>query len=127
VHRTQLLWTLIGASAGALLAMLAVYFFGDTKVNIASVSTGAFALGGLLLGAWLTRSTEHEKWLRDKRLEWFGALIETTYLLTLTRGLTAEVRFRARERAIAAKVTYFYLLAQADNRDQLSRSSQRRR
>jgi hypothetical protein len=82
--------------------MLAVYFFGDTNVNIASVSTGAFALGGLLLGAWLTRSTEHEKWLRDKRLEWFGELIEATYLVTLRRGLTAEARHRARERAIAA-------------------------
>jgi hypothetical protein len=82
--------------------MLAVYFFGDTKVNIASVSTGAFALAGLLLGARLSRTSEPEKWLRDKRLEWFGELIESTYLLTVTRGLTPEARRRAGERAIAA-------------------------
>ena len=87
---------------GPFLAMLAVYFFGDTNVNVASVSAGAFALAGLLLGARLSRTSEHEKWLRDKRLEWFGELIESTYLLTLTRGLNPEGRKRARERAIAA-------------------------
>jgi hypothetical protein len=83
-------------------AMLAVYFFGDTNVNVASVSAGAFALAGLLLGARLSRNSEHEKWLREKRLEWLGEFIEATYLLTLARRLSKEARDRAGERAIAA-------------------------
>lgn len=96
------LWILVGAATGSLLAMLAVYLFGETNINVASVSAGAFALTGLLLGARLSRNSEHEKWIREKRLEWFGELIEATYLLTLTRGSSKEARDRAAERAIAA-------------------------
>ena len=76
MHRTQrTLWILVGAAAGALVAMLAVYLFGDTDVNVASVSAGAFALAGLLLGARLSRNSDHENGFAKSDWNVLGSLL----------------------------------------------------
>ena len=98
--RTRILWGFVGGVIGVLISLLAARFLGNVTINPEGWSTAATALGGILLGAWLARDTEHDKWLRDERLRWLGEFVETSYLLTLPHD--AERHAEALQRAIAA-------------------------
>lgn len=73
----------VGIVIGVLIALLAARFFGDVSIDPEGWSTAATAPGGILVGTWLTRDTEYDRWLRDERLRWLGEFVETSYLLTL--------------------------------------------
>lgn len=54
----------------------------DTKITVAFIS-GLFALLGGFVGAWLTRKTEHQKWIRQQRSVEFAEFIKQFEALSL--------------------------------------------
>lgn len=61
----------------------------STPVLIAFVS-GLFALLGAFIGAWLTRTTDHKKWLRERRAEAYTKFLD---LLSQAHVAATEIMY----------------------------------